>query len=126
MFYCLVAGSRAFDDYNLLEKTLDKMLSNYTPDITIVSGGAKGADALAELYAHKKGYYTTIFYPEWNLLGKGAGYIRNRKMHEYISQFEHRGVVCFWDGKSKGTKQNFELAEEYNNQIRIIRFKKGE
>jgi predicted Rossmann fold nucleotide-binding protein DprA/Smf involved in DNA uptake len=44
-----VIGSRNFSDYKLLESTLAVL-----PEITkIVSGGAKGADSLAEIYAEK-------------------------------------------------------------------------
>ena len=122
MFYCLVAGSRTFNDYALLKNKLDAILSNHAPYVTIVSGGAKGADALAEQYADECGYEKKIFFANWDLYGKRAGYLRNRQMHEYISQFENRGIVCFWDGKSKGTSQNFQLAKEFNNQIKIVRF----
>ena len=50
MFYALIVGSRTFNDYSLLIEKCDYYLSNYT-DIVIVSGGAKGADALAKRYA---------------------------------------------------------------------------
>ena len=60
MFYCLVVGSRSFDNYELLESTLDKLLINYR-EITIVSGGAKGADTLAEEYTAANGYECMVF-----------------------------------------------------------------
>ena len=44
--YCLVVGSRNFTDYKTMCKALDLILANYT-NVVIVSGGAKGADALA-------------------------------------------------------------------------------
>lgn len=47
MFYCLVIGSRGFDNYPLLKSELDKLLVNHH-SVTIVSGCAKGADTLAE------------------------------------------------------------------------------
>lgn len=43
-----VIGSRTFTDYDLVKKELD----NYVIS-KIVSGGAKGADRLAEKYAHE-------------------------------------------------------------------------
>lgn len=120
MFYCLVIGSRTFNDYSLMYATLDKMLINYT-DITIVSGGASGADALAERYAKDKGYALKVFPADWSL-GKSAGYQRNTQMHQYIAQFPHRGCIAFWDGISRGTQHNFKLAEQLGNQIRIYKF----
>ena len=124
MFYCLVVGSRGFADYELLESTLDKLLINYR-DITIVSGGAKGADSLAEEYAAANGYECMVFKADWQQHGRAAGIIRNEQMHKYIAQYEKRGCVAFWDGQSRGTYSNFELAKKYNNPLRIIRTDKG-
>ncbi len=124
-FYCLVAGSRTFSDYPLLCNKLDKLLVNFAPEVTIVSGGARGADMLAEQYAKERGYEMRVFPADWSL-GKRAGMIRNRLMHEYISRFPHRGVLCFWDGESKGTANNFQLAEVYKNSLKVVRFDKKE
>lgn len=120
MFFCLVVGSRTFNDYEKMEKTLDYFLSNQE-DVCIVSGGAKGADSLAEEYAKKHCYPLMIFPADWSK-GNSAGYVRNTKMHEFIAQFEHRGCVAFWDGKSHGTAHNFELAPKYNTPIKIVKF----
>ena len=67
MFYCLVAGSRTFNDYALLKNKLDAILSNHAPYVTIVSGGAKGADALAEQSADECGYEKKIFFANSDL-----------------------------------------------------------
>ncbi len=120
-FYCLVVGSRSFDDYNFMQQQLDYFLVNHK-DIVIVSGGARGADRLAERYAKEHGYQLKIFYAKWDEYGKSAGYRRNEEMHQFISQFNKRGVVAFWDGESSGTKQNFILSSKYKNPIKIIRF----
>lgn len=119
-FYCLVVGSRTFDDYELMKKKLDHILKNYHR-IVIVSGGARGADSLAERYAKEKDYPLKVFPAEWDRYGKSAGYRRNEQMHQYISKSDHRGVVAFWKDGSKGTAHNFGLAEKYNNQLRIIK-----
>ena len=42
-------------------------------------------------------------------------------MHEYLSKQKSRGVIAFWDGKSKGTAHSFELAKEFDNPIRVVR-----
>ena len=120
MFYCLVVGSRSFIDYELLVRTLDKLLINQK-EVTIISGGAKGTDTLAEQYAVSKGYDCIVFNADWSRYGKSAGIIRNQQMHNYIAQYKNRGCVAFWDGQSKGTYSNFELARKYDNPLRIIR-----
>lgn len=121
-FACLVVGSRTFNDYNKLSNTLDKLLQNKTnKDIIIVSGGANGADSLAERYAKEHNYKLIVFRADWNTYGNSAGYKRNDKMHQFIATFDDRGCVAFWDGVSKGTAHNFELAKKYCNTIKTIR-----
>jgi len=117
-FFCLVVGSRSFTDYDLLRRKLDFFLQNQQK-VVIVSGGATGADSLAERYAEEKGYPLMVFKADWSL-GKGAGYIRNEKMHRFIAGFPKRGCAAFWDGQSKGTKQSFGLAERYKNPLKVV------
>lgn len=119
-FYLLVVGSRTFNDYSLLKEHIDFSLQKRQESIVIVSGGAKGADLLAKRYAEERGYEYVEFLADWELHGKSAGYIRNDQMHKFISQFDNRGVIAFWDGKSKGTEHNFSLAEKYNNRLILI------
>ena len=66
------------------------------------------------------GFDIRVFPADWKI-GPSAGYRRNEKMHEYISRFEYRECIAFWDGKSKGTAHSFTLAERYGNPLRIIR-----
>lgn len=118
-FFLLVAGSRSFTDYEKLESTLDRLLEN-RPETVIVSGGARGTDALAKQYAREKGFLYKEFPADWSK-GRSAGYVRNRLMHSYIAKQNARGVVLFWDGKSPGTKQSFDLAKEFDNPLRVVR-----
>lgn len=129
-FFCLIVGSRTFSDYDLLEEKTDKLLQNkQEKDITIVSGGAQGADKLAEKYAKKRGHRLIVMPADWygneentGKYNRAAGYERNARMHEFISTKEDRGVIAFWDGKSKGTQHSFELAKRYNNPLRVIQY----
>lgn len=118
-FFCLVVGSRGFSDYALLSDKLDRLLVNQNR-VVIVSGGASGADTLAIRYAGERGYRCIVFSAEWETYGKKAGYIRNRAMQEYISKVSDRGCVAFWDGKSPGTRQNFALAKQFGNKLKIV------
>lgn len=121
-FALLVAGSRDFNDYDLLSSTIDKLLSNQQDKkIVIIEGEARGADTLAKKYAEGKGYEVIPFPANWKAFGKRAGFMRNAEMHYALSKYEHRGCVCFWNGKSKGTTHNFKLAYKYNNPIRVIK-----
>jgi len=113
-----IVGSRTFNDYELLKDEVDKLLKKY--NITeIVTGGAKGADTLAEQYARENNLKITIFPAEWNKYGKKAGFIRNDKIWQYADF-----GIAFWDGESKGTQHSFKLAKKYNKELKIVRFKK--
>lgn len=90
--------------------------------VLIVSGGAKGADSLAERYAKEMHFPLIVFPAEWDKYGKSAGYKRNELMHQYISHFKKRGCAAFWDGVSKGTASNFSLAKKYGNDIKKFLF----
>ena len=120
MKYLLVVGSREFHNYTMMQKVLDEEINKDNESVKIVSGGAKGADNLAKEYAklHKLEYIE--FPAKWNIYGKSAGYRRNEEMHKYISEKKRRKVIAFWNGKSKGTQHNFELAKKYNNEIEVI------
>jgi len=106
-----VVGSRTFNDYVLVRETLKDV------DIEeIVSGGAKGADRLAERYARDFGFPTKIFKPDWEGDGKAAGFIRNKQIVLYADK-----VIAFWDGHSKGTKNTIDLATEQGKLLKVIK-----
>lgn len=107
-----VVGSRGFNDYSLLERTL----APYSPFI-LVSGGARGADRLAERFADENSLEKIIFKPDWNKYGKRAGFLRNIKIVD-----ESDMVIAFWDGNSPGTKSSIDLAKKGNKELSVIRY----
>lgn len=126
-FFCLIVGSRSFTDYKLFSSVCDKLLVNMVKknkQIFIVSGGAEGTDKMAERYAKEHHYPLMVMPADWND-GKKAGFIRNRKMHNFISSKESRGVLAFWDEKSNGTRHSFQLSREYENPLRIFSTKRN-
>ena len=122
MFVVIVAGSRSFSDRSLMYNKLDYYLQNQD-NVLIVHGGANGADKCAAMYAKDRNIKTKVFLPDWNKYGKKAGILRNKEMFKYASKFQNRGCVVFWDGKSKGTKNDIELSEKYNVPLRIVEFR---
>jgi hypothetical protein len=118
VFKVIVAGSRSFDDYELLSKKLIHFLSRFKPEnIEIVSGGARGANLLGERFAKEKGCKIKRFIPDWDGKGKSAGYIRNWEMAKYSD-----ACVVFWDGKSKGAKHMIDLAIKEDIKLKIIKY----
>ena len=112
----IIAGSRTFEDYELLCKKCDTYLSSLS-DIEIVSGAANGADRLGEKYARSKGYAIKQFFANWDEYGKSAGYRRNEEMAKYA-----HALIIFWDSQSKGSKHMIDLAKKYNLAIKIVPF----
>jgi hypothetical protein len=116
--YVLVVGSRSITDKNKIFETLDKFCDENS---VIVSGGARGVDSIAENYADSRGLKKVIMPADWNTYGKRAGYVRNEEMHRYIAKYTNRACIAFWDGISKGTAHNFDLAKKYDTFIQVIR-----
>lgn len=105
----IVAGGRDFKDYELLKCTLDNFQQEYGNITEVVSGGARGSDKLGEKYANENTIPIKRFVPDWEGLGKKAGFVRNRQMGDYAK--EHNGMlVAFWDRQSKGTKGMIDYA----------------
>jgi hypothetical protein len=116
MFKVIIAGGRDFNDYELLCKKCDHMLSEQS-DIEIVSGKARGADSLGERYAKERGYNVKEFPAQWDMFGKSAGYRRNAEMADYAD-----ALIAFWDGESKGTNHMINLAKEKNIKIKVVNY----
>lgn len=114
----IIAGSREFNDYDLLVKICDIILKNKNEEIIIMSGGAKGADTLGEKYAKERNYKIIKILPEWNKYGKQAGILRNIKMAH-----EADYLIAFWDGKSKGTKHMIEYADSIRLEYSVKEYK---
>ena len=123
----IIAGSRDFNDYKLLKKSAIEIITKKTmlPDLTrIVSGGARGADTLGERFANEMGLEISRFIPDWEGLGKRAGYVRNAEMAKFAVEDDNYGVlIAFWDGQSRGTKHMIDLANKYGLEVHVVNYK---
>lgn len=119
MFRVIIAGGRDFDNYDLLKRKMDHLLSETVEPIQVVCGQARGADSLGQLYAKDRGYEVRYYPANWDYYGKKAGMLRNEQMAQNAD-----ALVAFWDGKSRGTKNMIENAEKYNLKIRIIKYER--
>ncbi len=109
-----VVGSRDFTDYTKLKLALDN-INQFFLITEIISGGAKGADSLAERYAKENNIKLTIYLPDWKRYGRPAGMIRNKEIVSSATS-----VIAFWDGKSKGTANSISLAEKSKKLRQVI------
>ena len=112
----VVAGCRDYENYTRAKVYIDYCISEIKNKYTLifVSGGCRGADYLGERYALENGYKIEKYKANWEKYGKSAGPRRNKKMAQ-IADY----IICFWYGKSKGTKSMIMLAKQFNKPLRI-------
>jgi len=108
--YLAVVGGRNFNNYELLRTKLDQLQIG-----KIISGGAQGADRLAEKYAQEKGIPLQVFPADWSRYGRAAGPIRNEEIVKNAN-----ALIAFWDGTSPGTKSSIALAQKYQRPYEIV------
>lgn len=82
----------------------------------VLSGAARGADTLGEMWAARKGVPVVRYPADWTRFGKSAGLVRNAVM-----AFEAEALVALWDGSSKGTKHMIETARRMGLAIHVWR-----
>ena len=118
-FKLIVAGGRDFNDAELLSRTLYAMADVELADksVSIVSGMAKGADALGYRFAKSLGIQCYEFPADWATYGNRAGYVRNAEM----GNFSH-GLLAFHDGVSKGTAQMIAYMRNLNKPVTVINY----
>jgi len=131
VFKVIIAGSRGFNNYDLLKSKCDQYFQNLNKaEIEIVCGGATGADNLGLEYAKEKNIKFSEHPANWNDLSepcvikytsKGnkynalAGFKRNEDMAKYSD-----ALILFWDGKSPGSKDMLSLAKKYNLKYKVV------
>jgi len=128
----LVCGSRTFDDYggdspiDIIDSVLHGILENHlyytSPSITVIEGGARGADRYAQEWAEAYEDRVTLeTYPaDWAKHGKAAGFIRNQQM---LDEGKPDIVVAFVDKpltQSRGTADMVLRAERAGLPVYII------
>jgi hypothetical protein len=114
-FKVILAGGREFYDYDMFKYKVDFLLQSKA-NIEIVSGGAMGADSLAEKYAKEKGYKLTVIKADWNL-GKVGGPLRNSEMVAYSD-----AAIFFWDGVSRGTLDCMKKASDKGLPLKVVKY----
>lgn len=112
-----IIGSRKFNNYNLLCQNIPTGITE------IISGGAKGADALAERFAQENNLPTKILLPRFQTdpnVGYHPGHYhqRNRQIVESADK-----VLAFMPKSgSNGTQSTINHAKKTNTPYTIIHF----
>jgi len=125
-----VVGSRSFNDYAFLSQVLDRYRQRYG-EIEIITGGADGADTLAERYATEHHLVLTVFPADWTNLSAPDAVIRMRRDG---TQYDARAglrrnlkivaacdvLIAFWDGSSTGTRHSIKYARKEGKTVYVF------
>ena len=103
-----VIGSRSITAY-----PLEEIIPAEATEI--ISGGARGVDALARKYAQLHGIPCLEIRPDYARYGKGAPLRRNL---EIIARADM--VIALWDGKSTGTAYTIARCEAAGKPLKLI------
>lgn len=111
-----VVGSRHYTDYEDFCIHLYDTIHAWgikLRDMVIISGGAQGADSLAERFARENDVQIEIFRADWKKHGRAAGPIRNKLIIEkadYVLAYPMRDSndKCI----SPGTMNSISLAKD--------------
>lgn len=82
--FVLVTGGRDFSDFLRADEVLCSVWHVH-PDLVIVQGGARGADALARKWCEQRGVPCITVHALWDYYGKRAGSMRNGWMQELFT-----------------------------------------
>lgn len=108
----IIAGSRDFTDVALTAFHFCNLDFEVTE---VISGGARGADRCGESVAEVYKLPVKQFIPDWDGLGKRAGFVRNADMADYAD-----AALIFWDGQSKGSKHMIDLATKKGLIVQVV------
>jgi hypothetical protein len=99
--------------YNIITKKLFLKIENIE---TVISGGAKGVDTQAGLFANEYNISLKEIFPNYKKFSsKQAPIIRNTEIVESCDM-----LLAFWDGFSRGTLDTINKARKSGKNIIII------
>lgn len=106
-----VIGSRE------LHIKVEDMSKYISPQVTeLVSGGARGVDSCARMYAVLHNIPIKEFFPDYPRFGRAAPLKRNLQIVEYADE-----ILAFWDGHSRGTAYTLQKSEKMGKKIKVVR-----
>jgi predicted Rossmann fold nucleotide-binding protein DprA/Smf involved in DNA uptake len=106
-----VVGSRSLGNrcYAVLEEHMPDGASE------IISGGAAGADGLAERYAEEHGLVMTVIRPDYKTYDRQAPLIRNSQI---IAESDY--TLILWDGSSRGSLNVIMTCIKVNKPFKVL------
>ena len=109
-----IVGSRDFSDYAWMEHCLLRLFS--VSDIeAVISGGARGADALAARFAGEHHLPLVVVSADWKKHGRKAGPLRNT---DIVARAD--ALAVFWNGVSRGTRDVISKARLAGKHVEVF------
>lgn len=107
----IIAGSRNQVTYQDVANAIQECPWEIT---SVVCGMAQGADLLGKQWADANSLVVHKFPARWDLYGGLAGIIRNGEMARSAE-----ALLLIWDGKSRGSKNMLNQAENMGLKIHV-------
>jgi len=118
----LVCGGRTYDDRASVWRTLDDYQRRYGP-VTIIQGGATGADALAKEWCYRQPNVTLISVPaNWEdpsppdalicIRADGSKYDTNASIRRYAEMLDEKPDLVLAFPGNRGTRHILRRAED--------------
>ena len=110
-----IVGYRNFTNKAIFDQVINEFSEEHGQITTVISGGANGADTLAEEYARGNNIHLIVHYANWEN-GRSAGPLRNTKI---VADSDY--LIAFLSDKSKGTLDTIRKAEKKGILVKIVK-----
>jgi hypothetical protein len=113
----LITGSRFWTDEDAIRQAITIAARGVSSHkITVVHGGARGADTIAGRVAESFDIDVEVHQANWRRYGKSAGHRRNADMVNLGADI----CLAFPIGESRGTRGCMKLAEQAGIPVRVL------
>jgi hypothetical protein len=111
-----IVGSREWTNPEAVAEWIDGFLDGF--EGILISGGAPGIDTWAQEACERRGVTVEVIRPRWHRedgsYNKAAGFERNEEIIKASDE-----VVVVWNGTSKGSKNDIDLALRYRKKLEV-------
>lgn len=114
----LITGSRTWSNEAVIENEIATVMYENKVGascyVTLVVGGARGADQIAQKYGEEAGMHIELHAADWDRYGKAAGPIRNQEMVDSGADI----CLAFIAPGSKGARDCADRAKKAGIEVR--------
>lgn len=113
---CLgVVGSRNYRDWDDFKKRVNDWIEKKGMPTIIVSGGARGADSMAERFADERKIAIEVLPPDYNTYGRYAPLQRNSQIARLCTH-----LLAFPSHKGSGTQDTIAKAKKMKKDVEVF------